>query len=874
MAGCRAAGSPPWRGASLQLVLELGERRDRLLEALALARGEDDLDDLVVAAGEGVAVDRLPVVEDHLREGLARRVLAEEAGEAEGLGDGQVGLDVVQRRARAVGLLDDGAALAVERRVDAAHRVLGTLDLDHEDGLLQPRRGRHHRSKEDAARRGDDLPAAAVDRVRVQRDVHDVDADVAEGLVAERALLADPLPAGDDRVLDLVEVLHADGHVDDNVRAGAVGAEAPDLLRGRLVPAELVDQNARARLRVHLGLDVALLDGVGERLLVVGDGVAHRLGLAVEAVVLVGRLGHAGARRLGGDRLAVRHDGVGDDDRRAVHEVLREVLEADLNVQLAAARDDVLARLLHGALHERVGLGEALEALDELGQVVGVLRRDGDAHDGRHRVLHRDDGVRLGRLGVGDGALLHEVLVDADQRARVARGDGVDGLGLAAHHEDGALDILDEEVLLLALHVVGAHDLDLGAGAHRAGEDAAEGEEAALVGRRDELRDVHHQRTVRVAVADGVAVDVVRRAGVEGVRAVLLRHHRRRQVLHKHLEERVVGREPLLHAALQERLLAKLEVLLGQRDANGAEHLRDGVVILIHAVLEDLGDGREAEHAVRALEAGRRLVGVELPLLLLGGEVVVAPQALHHLVHVGTKLLRVHAGELGEREGPAVQACREGDGALGRVDHAVAEGVVVVRRDEDVDVLDVLDEGGVHVLRRLLELEEGAVELVDRDDGLDALAKGLAQHGLGLHAHALDAVDDHERAVGHAERGRHLGGEVNVTGRVDQVDQELVADRVSRELVVRLGLEEKRDAGRLDGNATVLLVLAGIGQAGVAGRRRGNDTGRRDQRVGEGRLAVIDVRNDGHVTDVRRLALNSLELVHREIDHGDERSCG
>eukprot|EP00965_Chrysotila_dentata_P035203 1171190-Pleurochrysis_carterae.AAC.1 len=60
--------------------------------------------------------------------------------------------------------------------------------------------------------------------------------------------------------------------------------------------------------------------------------------------------------------------------------------------------------------------------------------------------------------------------------------------------------------------------------------------------------------------------------------------------------------------------------------------------------------------------------------------------------------------------------------------------------------------------------------------------------------------------------------------RTDQVDQELVALRVGGQLIVRLGLEEKRDAGRLDGDAAILLVLARVGQARVARRRRGDDT--------------------------------------------------
>ena len=52
-------------------------------------------------------------------------------------------------------------------------------------------------------------------------------------------------------------------------------------------------------------------------------------------------------------------------------------------MELAAAGDDVLAGLLHRALHKRVRLGETLEALDELGEIVGVLGLDGAAHNGR-----------------------------------------------------------------------------------------------------------------------------------------------------------------------------------------------------------------------------------------------------------------------------------------------------------------------------------------------------------------------------------------------------------------------------------------------------------------------------------------------------------
>ena len=64
----------------LQLVLVLGEGWDALLETLALADVGHHVDHFVVL--EGRRVHNLPVVEDHLGEGLASGVLAQEAGEA------------------------------------------------------------------------------------------------------------------------------------------------------------------------------------------------------------------------------------------------------------------------------------------------------------------------------------------------------------------------------------------------------------------------------------------------------------------------------------------------------------------------------------------------------------------------------------------------------------------------------------------------------------------------------------------------------------------------------------------------------------------------------------------------------------------------
>jgi hypothetical protein len=72
--------------------------------------------------------------------------------------------------------------------------------------------------------------------------------------------------------------------------------------------------------------------------------------------------------------------------------------------------------------------------------------------------------VRL--LESGDGAGVHHVLVHAHQAADVASGHVLDGLHLAAHHEDGAMDGLLLEVLLLAGHEVGAQNASLLASHH------------------------------------------------------------------------------------------------------------------------------------------------------------------------------------------------------------------------------------------------------------------------------------------------------------------------------------------------------------------------------------------------------------------------
>jgi hypothetical protein len=67
--------------------------------------------------------------------------------------------------------------------------------------------------------------------IGVQRDIVDLVDDAALILLAQHAFARHPLEAADDRVLDLREILHGLGGVENDVGADAVGSEAPDLAR-------------------------------------------------------------------------------------------------------------------------------------------------------------------------------------------------------------------------------------------------------------------------------------------------------------------------------------------------------------------------------------------------------------------------------------------------------------------------------------------------------------------------------------------------------------------------------------------------------------------------------------------------------------------
>ena len=108
-----------------------------------------------------------------------------------------------------------------------------------------------------------------------------------------------------------------------------------------------------------------------------------------------------------------------------------------------------------------------------------------------------------------------------------------------------------------------------------------------------------------------------------------------------------------------------------------------------------------------------------------------------------------------------------------------------------------------------------------------------------------------------------------MAGGVDEVDEEAVA--VLLTLLLDEGqigvrhLEVHGDGGGLDGDAALLLVLAGVGGPRLAGLGRGDDAGLGQERVRQGGLAVVHVGDHGHVADVVLLVHDPTDLVDREI---------
>jgi hypothetical protein len=604
------------------------------LDTLALAHVGNDL------SGHGGVVERratlenLPVVEDQLREGLTGGVGSKIGGETEGLVDGKVSLDVEQRGTNTLGLLENVTSPAGEDTVDTTHSLLGNLDLDKVDGLLESGLGEQSSSVQHTTSSRNDLTTTTVNGISVKGDIHDVETDGTHGLLSNGTLLGGPLETRDDGVLDFAEVLDGLGLVNEQVGTVGVRTEAPNLTGIGDVPAVLVSEDTGTSLEIVTRADLAGLDGEGD-LLVKG------LSSDVETVVLVGRLGQSSDARSAADGLTVLDNGVGDTERNT-SVVLLEILQANLQVELTSTGNDVLTGVGDVSQDTGVRLGQTLQTLNKLGKILGVLDLDGTLDDGGDGELHNLEVV--GSLVSGEGTRLEQELVNTNKTKNVTGRDIVNGLNETTHHQNGTLDGLDEEVLLASRLVVGALNADLETRADSSGEDTTEGVETTLVGGGNHLGDVQHEGTLGIAVADTNGVDVIVGALVQSLHTVPLGSGGRRKVKNHHLEKSVSGRKELAHDNLEELLALEVLLVAGELDLELLKESGDLVSLEVHDRVEDAEDGVKNELVEGTLEL-LALMGAALgPLLGLGVEVRVT---LHVVSKSRTEAAR--CGQLTQR---------------------------------------------------------------------------------------------------------------------------------------------------------------------------------------------------------------------------------
>jgi len=168
----------------------------------------------------------------------------------------------------------------------------------------------------------------------------------------------------------------------------------------------------------------------------------------------------------------------------------------------------------------------------------------------------------------------------------------------------------------------------------------------------------------------------------------------------------------------------------------------------------------------------------------------------------------------------------------GHVEAGLGGNLDGVRGVEADHVLDLLfDLGG---------LGGRQIDLVEHRHDLVAVVDCLVDVGERLRLNALARVDHEQRALAGGKRAVDLVGEVDMAGRVDQVEHVIPA--VARPVIEPHGL-------RLDGDAALALDVHGIEHL-LDHLAVGKPAGQLDQPVGQGRFAVVDMRDDREIADV------------------------
>mmetsp|Transcript_45157 Transcript_45157/g.74867 ORF Transcript_45157/g.74867 Transcript_45157/m.74867 type:complete len:370 (+) Transcript_45157:1785-2894(+) len=341
-------------------------------------------------------------------------------------------------------------------------------------------------------------------------------------------------------------------------------------------------------------------------------------------------------------------------------------------------------------------------------------------------------------------------------------------------------------------------------------------------------------------------------------------------MLRNHVQQGVARRNPRAHHQFEVILLSRhrlLHILLGELEIQGLDDRLVHILLFAHdRVKHDLD---RAQH--KLFEAAHHLAGRVLldPLLFRRGVVVFAPQLRHHLGHGQAELGRVHLCKVAQSEAPRVQSRAKANLALLRQHLHAAQLLIPVRLTNHVHALNRVSKVLVALVQSGRQLQKNAIQFVEEQDWADALRNGLSQHSLSLDAHAFDTIDHHQRTIRHTQRRRHFAGKINVSWRINQVDQIWLFVRFLLVLVFEFRtLIIQRHRRGFDGNGTRLLVVSRVHEAGLALARISYDPRLANKRIGQRRLAVVHMRNHRDVANVILAIHHAADLVYREIHHG------
>ena len=163
---------------------------------------------------------------------------------------------------------------------------------------------------------------------------------------------------------------------------------------------------------------------------------------------------------------------------------------------------------------------------------------------------------------------------------------------------------------------------------------------------------------------------------------------------------------------------------------------------------------------------------------------------------------------------------------------------VALGADRQLDRHGVRAEAIDHRLHAFVEVRADAVHLVDVGDARHVILVGLAPDGLRLGLDAGDRVEQRDRAIEYAQRALNLDREIDVAGRVNDVDAVV--------LPLRGG------GGRGDRDAALLLLFHPVHdrRALVDLADLVRAPGVVEDALGRRRLAGVDVRHDPDVAGV------------------------